>query len=162
MPAGTAAAAGLFAAGLAAGFGVGLTADFGAGLAALFFNVLRAAAGGAAFFRAGTDAFDFAAVFFVFATALAMTYKLSAERGMDWAPYTILNGSAQGAMLGSGAYRCNQRNSPRPIRPLRIKKIATIKLSSRGMIRISTPAITEMIGEMWATVRVIRSFSDGA
>src|SRR6202000_3037075 len=125
LPAGTAAVAGFFTAGLAAGFAAGFTADFGTGLAALFFSALRAAAGGAAFFRAGTDAFDFAAVFFVFATALAMTYKLSAERGMDWAPYTILNGSAQGAMLGSGAYRCNQRNSPRPIRPLRIKKIAT-------------------------------------
>src|ERR1700753_3130894 len=114
LPGGPATAAGLFAAGLAAGFGVGLTADFGAGLAALFFSALRAAAGGAAFFRAGTDAFDFTAGFFGFATALALTYKLSAERGMDWAPYTILNGSAQGAMLGSGAYRRSQRTSPRP------------------------------------------------
>src|ERR1700749_2827608 len=93
LPAGTADVADFFGAGLAAGFG--------AGFAAVFFRVLRATAGGAAFFRAGTDAFDFAAVFFVFATALAMTYKLSAERGMGWAPYTILNGSAQGAMLGS-------------------------------------------------------------
>src|SRR6185437_11183216 len=75
LPAGTDVVAGLPAFDLAAGFG--------AGLAGLFFSALRAAAGGAAFFRADTDAFDFAAVFFVFATALAMTYKQSAARGRD-------------------------------------------------------------------------------
>src|ERR1700722_7732037 len=73
LPAGTADVAGLPADDLATGFG--------AGLAGPFFSALRAAAGGAAFFPADTDVFDFAAVFFVFATALAMTYKQSAERG---------------------------------------------------------------------------------
>src|SRR6185437_9653058 len=79
LPAGTAAVADLPAADFAAGFGAGLAT----GLTWLFFSALRAAAGGAAFFRLGADAFDFAAVFFVFATALAMTYKQSAERGRD-------------------------------------------------------------------------------
>jgi hypothetical protein len=30
-----------------------------------------------------------------------------------------------------------------------------MKLRSRGMIRIKRPAMTDMIGEIWATVRVI-------
>ena len=46
---------------------------FGAGLAGLFFSALRAEAGGAGLARAATDGFDFAAIFLVFATALAMT-----------------------------------------------------------------------------------------
>jgi hypothetical protein len=50
----------------------GLAAGFGAGLAGLFFSALRVAADGAALVRAGVDGFDFAAVFLVFATALAM------------------------------------------------------------------------------------------
>jgi len=37
-----------------------------------------------------------------------------------------------------------------------MRKIATTKLSSLGMIKISKPAITDMIGEMWATVRSLR------
>jgi hypothetical protein len=45
--------------------------------------------------------------------------------------------------------------SPSPIKPLRIRKIATMKFSSLGMIKIKRPAITEMIGEMCATVRVM-------
>src|SRR5947209_3583475 len=48
---------------------------FAAGLAATFFNALRAEATGAALARAGADGFDFAAIFFVFVTALAMTYN---------------------------------------------------------------------------------------
>src|ERR1700733_15026800 len=47
----------------------GLAGDF----TALFFSALRALAGGAALARAGADGFDFAAVFFDLATALAMT-----------------------------------------------------------------------------------------
>jgi hypothetical protein len=37
------------------------------------------------------------------------------------------------------------------------QKQRTMKLKSRGMIRMSTPAIIDMIGEMWATVRVIEN-----
>src|SRR6202045_3321010 len=44
-----------------------LPADFGADLAGLFFSALRAVTGGTAFGRAGMEAFDFAAVFLVFA-----------------------------------------------------------------------------------------------
>jgi hypothetical protein len=50
-------------------------------LAGLFFSALRALAGGAAFARAGTDGFDFAAIFLVFATALAMTANNPQKRG---------------------------------------------------------------------------------
>src|SRR6267142_7215958 len=56
-----------------------LLAGFGAGLAGLFSRGLRARGG--AFARAGVDGFDFAAIFFVFATALAMTCKQSARGG---------------------------------------------------------------------------------
>jgi hypothetical protein len=56
-----------------------LLTGFGAGLAGLFFNALRALAGGAAFARAGLDGFDFAAIFFSFDAALAMTYNQSAR-----------------------------------------------------------------------------------
>src|ERR1700726_2052851 len=76
-----------------------LLAAFGAGLAGLFFSALRARAGGAAFARAGVDGFDFAAVFLVFATALAMTANHPRE-GEGCAPYTTLGGSAQGANAG--------------------------------------------------------------
>src|SRR5882672_2154655 len=60
------------AAGLAA-------AGFGAALAGLFFNALRALAGGAGLARTGADGFDFAAVFLGFDAALAMTYRSSAR-----------------------------------------------------------------------------------
>src|SRR5580698_3279228 len=43
------------------------------GLAGVFFSGFRAVAAAAGFARAGTDAFDFAAIFFGLATALAMT-----------------------------------------------------------------------------------------
>src|ERR1700730_55370 len=46
----------------------GLLATFLAGLAGLFCNALRADAGDAGFARAGADGFDFAAIFFDFAT----------------------------------------------------------------------------------------------
>src|SRR5665647_2951928 len=62
-----------FAASVAGLLATTLLAGFGAGLAGLFFKALRARAGGAALARAGMDGFDFAAVFLVFATALAMT-----------------------------------------------------------------------------------------
>jgi hypothetical protein len=55
-----------------------LATGFATGLAGLFLSALRAVAGGAALARPGVDGFDFAAVFFVFATALAMTCKQSA------------------------------------------------------------------------------------
>src|SRR6266404_8737312 len=58
-----------------------LPTDFGAGLARLFFRALRTLAGGAALARAGVDGFDFAAVFLVFATALAMTANNPREEG---------------------------------------------------------------------------------
>jgi hypothetical protein len=45
------------------------------------------------------------------------------------------------------------------MRPLRIRKIATTKFSSRGMIRMSNPAITDIIGEMWAGLRVMWNVS---
>jgi hypothetical protein len=56
----------------------------------------------------------------------------------------------------SGGYIWSHLKSPSPIKPLRMRKIATIRLRSRGMIRIKRPAITDMIGEIWATVRVIK------
>jgi hypothetical protein len=43
-------------------------------LGGAFFKAFRAGAAGA--LRAGTDAFDFAAIFFDFATALAMAYRI--------------------------------------------------------------------------------------
>jgi hypothetical protein len=73
LPDFTASAAGLLAAALPAGFGAGF-------LAALF-KGLRALAA-AALPRAGTDSFDFAAVFFGLATALAMTADIREEGGM--------------------------------------------------------------------------------
>src|ERR1019366_5677754 len=62
-----------FAASVAGLLATTLLAGLGAGLAGLFFRALRARAGGAALAGAGMDGFDFAAVFLVFATALAMT-----------------------------------------------------------------------------------------
>jgi hypothetical protein len=50
----------------------GLATAFEAGLAGLFCSVLRAAADGADLARVGADGFDFAEIFFDFATALAM------------------------------------------------------------------------------------------
>jgi hypothetical protein len=47
--------------------------SFFAGLTGLFFSALRAAADGAGLARTATDDFDFAAIFFDLATALAMT-----------------------------------------------------------------------------------------
>jgi hypothetical protein len=47
---------------------------FGTAWAGLFFNALRALAGGADFARAGADGFDFAATFLDFDAALAMVY----------------------------------------------------------------------------------------
>src|ERR1700704_1990839 len=73
-----------------------LPTDFGADLAGLFSSALRALAGGAALARAALDRFVFAAVFLVFATALAMTANNPREEGRC-APYTTLGGSAQGA-----------------------------------------------------------------
>src|ERR1700722_7763748 len=61
-------AAGLAAAILLTAFG----ADLGAGLAGLFFSSLRAPAECRGLVRDGVDGFDFAAVFLVFTTALAM------------------------------------------------------------------------------------------
>jgi hypothetical protein len=46
---------------------------FFAGLTALFFSALRAEAVGAGLARVAAEDFDFAAIFFGFATALAMT-----------------------------------------------------------------------------------------
>src|SRR5579863_3598035 len=46
---------------------------FFAGLSGLFFSALRAEADGAGLARTAADGFDFAAVFFGLATALAMT-----------------------------------------------------------------------------------------
>src|ERR1700735_3660678 len=71
-------------------------ASFFAGLTGLFFSALRAPADGAGLARAATDGFDFAAIFFGLATALAMTENdpLKMKR---WAPYTTLGGQAQAA-----------------------------------------------------------------
>src|SRR2546423_3409518 len=59
----------------------GLPATALTGLAMLLGSGLRAEAGGAVFARAGTDDFDFAAIFFVFTTALAMTTNNPREDG---------------------------------------------------------------------------------
>ena len=40
-----------------------------------------------------------------------------------------------------------------------MRKIATIRFSRRGMIRMSTPAINDRIGEMWATVMCMNYLS---
>ena len=69
------------AAGLAAALVPASPTGFGAGLAGLFFSALRAVAGGAGFARAGADGFDFAAIFFGLATALAMTANNPREGG---------------------------------------------------------------------------------
>src|SRR5437879_11527782 len=60
-----------FAASAAGLLATTLLAGFGAGLAGLFSSALRVRVG--AFARAAVDGFDFAAIFFVFATSLAMT-----------------------------------------------------------------------------------------
>src|SRR5579863_3796901 len=127
LPGLTASAAGLLAAVLPAGFG--------AGLAALFCSALRALAAGA-LARAGADGFDFAATFLVFATALAMTCNQSA-RGDGVGALHHFGGFRARRDGWSGPYMCSQRSSPRPIRPFRIRKIATTRLSNRGMIRMS-------------------------
>src|SRR5438309_1225891 len=57
----------------------GFLAGFGAGLAELFFSALRALAEGAGLARPDVDDFDFAAVFFSFDAALAMTCNQSAR-----------------------------------------------------------------------------------
>src|ERR1700722_11831387 len=51
------------------------------GLAATFFSGFRAVAAAAGFTRAGADAFDFAAIFFGLATALAMTWLIRERWG---------------------------------------------------------------------------------
>jgi hypothetical protein len=48
-------------------------------LAGPFFSAFRVGATGAAFPRTGVDGFDFAAIFFDFATALAMSLDQSAR-----------------------------------------------------------------------------------
>src|SRR6202022_4552710 len=129
------------AAGLAA---TTLPTAFGAGLAGLFFSAVREKAGGAAFARTGAEGFDFAAIFLGLAAALAMADRQSeGEQGIArltpfWAR------PRKGWILSR--YMWSQRSRPRPIRPLTIRNIATIRLRSRGMIRISKPAMTEMIG----------------
>jgi hypothetical protein len=69
---------------------------FFAGLTGLFFSAVRTLDDGAGFARTAADGFDFAAIFFGLATALAMTENnpLKMKR---WAPYTILSGPAQAA-----------------------------------------------------------------
>src|SRR6266550_4119937 len=131
-----------------------LLTGFGAALAGRFLSALRAETGGAPLARAATDGFDFAAIFFGFDATLAMAYNQSARGGEMRALHHVLRVPRKARSPLQG-YKCSHLNSPRPIRPLRIRKIATTRLSSRGMIRIKRPAITDMIGEMWATVRVI-------
>src|ERR1700736_3328018 len=63
-----------------------------AGSAGLFFSALRALADGAGLARTGTDDFDFAAIFFGLATALAMAANNPQEM-KSCAPYTTLSGS---------------------------------------------------------------------
>jgi hypothetical protein len=70
---------------LGASFGAALAA----GLAGAVFSAFRAGGTEAAFPRTGTDGFDFAAVFFDLATALAMTLNQSA-RGEEIARLTPL------------------------------------------------------------------------
>src|SRR6266581_4506130 len=137
-----------------------LLAGFGAGLAGPFFKALLALAGNAALARAGTEGFDFTAVFLDFDAALAMTYNQSA-RGRNMRALHHVWAVPRKAPTSFQRYKCSHFSSPRPIRPLRIRNIATTRLSSRGTIRMSRPAITDMTGEMWATVRVIESSPPG-
>src|SRR4051794_28005907 len=65
----------------AALFATTCSAAVSVGLVPVFFSALRAEAAGAAFPRAATEDFDFAAVFLVFATALAMTANNPREEG---------------------------------------------------------------------------------
>src|SRR5271163_3771434 len=62
-----------FGAAATAGLGAGFATGFVTGFAGLFFSGARAVAAGTGFAWSGADAFDFAAIFFGLATALAMT-----------------------------------------------------------------------------------------
>jgi hypothetical protein len=110
-------------AGLATALVACFATGFVTGLAALFGSGFRAMATGTGFARAGADAFDFAAIFFGLATALAMT-SIIRESGGSCAPYTILGGPAQGE--GSGFctlpfYMWSQWSRPSPISPTTIR-----------------------------------------
>ena len=78
--------AGAFAIGLAIDLAIDLAIGLATGLAGAVFRALR---GGATLARAGADGFDFVALFFDFATALAMTLSIR-ERTRNCAPYTTL------------------------------------------------------------------------
>src|SRR6185437_13162928 len=80
---------------LAAACAAGRTAAFAAGLVAFFFSVFRTGAAGAAFARAGTDRFDFAAIFLGLARALAMTCINPRRVKGNCAPYTNLSALVQ-------------------------------------------------------------------
>src|SRR6185437_16434239 len=79
----------------AAACAAGRTAAFAAGLVAFFFSVFRTGAAGAAFARAGTDRFDFAAIFLGLARALAMTCINPRRVKGNCAPYTNLSALVQ-------------------------------------------------------------------
>src|SRR5271163_797902 len=58
-----------------------LPAGLATTFAVLFFSALRAVAAGAGFARTGAEGFDFAAIFFALATALAMTCSIRERVG---------------------------------------------------------------------------------
>jgi hypothetical protein len=84
--------------------------SFFAGLTGLFFSALRALTDGAGLARTAADGFDFAAIFFGFATALAMTENnpLKMKR---WAPYTTLSGPAQAVATYEATAKAQARSN---------------------------------------------------
>src|SRR3954451_4550850 len=119
---------------LAAGFTAGLAAALATGFGARLASALRAA--GAAFALA--EDFDFAGIFAgVFEAALAIACTQPARGMGNCAPYTTLGRSAQvEEFRRMKAWRWSHSNNPSPIAPFMMRKIATIRFSSRGMIRM--------------------------
>src|SRR5262249_39315628 len=97
---------------------------FAATLAGGFFKGFRAAAAGA--FRAGAEAFDFAAIFFDFAAALAMAYTIRKRDGNLRALHHFggFRASPRGRISGATCrqrYSRNHLKTPRPCRPTKMR-----------------------------------------
>src|SRR5580692_12884730 len=91
------------------GVDLALPATTFAGLTGLFFSALRAPADGAGFARTAADGFDFAAIFFGLATALAMTEN-NPLKMKEWAPYTTLSAPAQAAATYEATSKAQARS----------------------------------------------------
>src|ERR1700722_422919 len=121
LPDFTASTAGLPAVTLLTGLAAAaLRTGFGAGLGGLFLIAWRALAGGGALARAGVDGFDFAGIFLVFATALAMTANNPQEM-KRCAPYTTFGRFRARCEAYPEAYMWNILNRPSPAKPMKIR-----------------------------------------